>query len=198
VGLIRSEAASDLRTLSATGATSITRRTLTAATGGVLVLLGVMLGAAGAYLALLAGYHDDLGTLRRVPLLHLTVTVVGLPLTGRRRRLAPGRTRAIRPRPATAGVTAARGVLPSATATHGRTSAGIASRLVGPRLFTVRQSGSCRSPEEEACLRGVGSLGFSASENTFLWVGLFGVPEGVLVAEAGQEGAPAGGQAGRR
>jgi putative ABC transport system permease protein len=81
VGLIRSEAASDLRTLSATGATSITRRTLTAATGGVLVLLGVMLGAAGAYLALLAGYHDDLGTLRRVPLLHLTVTVVGLPLT---------------------------------------------------------------------------------------------------------------------
>ena len=81
VGLIRSEAASDLRTLSATGATSITRRTLTAATGGALALLGVMLGAAGAYLALLAGYHDDLGTLSRVPLLHLTVTVVGLPLT---------------------------------------------------------------------------------------------------------------------
>jgi putative ABC transport system permease protein len=81
VGLIRSEAASDLRTLSATGATSITRRTLTAATGGALALLGVMLGAAGAYLALLAGYHHDLGTLSRVPLLHLTVTIVGLPLT---------------------------------------------------------------------------------------------------------------------
>jgi putative ABC transport system permease protein len=81
VGLIRGEAAGDLRTLTATGATSITRRTLVAATGGALALLGVLLGATGAYLALLAGYHDDLGTLSRVPLLHLTVTVVGLPLT---------------------------------------------------------------------------------------------------------------------
>ena len=81
VGLIRSEAAGDLRTLTATGATSTTRRALTAATAGALALLGVLLGATGAYLALLAGYHDDLGTLSRVPLLHLTVTVVGLPLT---------------------------------------------------------------------------------------------------------------------
>jgi putative ABC transport system permease protein len=81
VGLIRSEAAGDLRTLTATGATSTTRRTLTAATSGALALLGVLLGATGAYLALLAGYHDDLGTLSQVPLLHLTVTVVGLPLT---------------------------------------------------------------------------------------------------------------------
>jgi putative ABC transport system permease protein len=81
VGLIRSEAAGDLRTLTATGATSTTRRTLTAATSGALALLGALLGATGAYLALLAGYHDDLGTLSRVPLLHLTVTVVGLPLT---------------------------------------------------------------------------------------------------------------------
>lgn len=81
IGLIRSEAAGDLRTLTATGATSTTRRTLTAATSGALALLGVLLGATGAYLALLAGYHDDLATLSRVPLLHLTVTVVGLPLT---------------------------------------------------------------------------------------------------------------------
>jgi putative ABC transport system permease protein len=81
VGLIRSEAAGDLRTLTATGATSTTRRALTAATAGALALLGVLLGATGAYLALLAGYHDDLGTLSRVPLLHLTVTVVGLPVT---------------------------------------------------------------------------------------------------------------------
>ena len=81
VGLIRSEAAGDLRTLTATGATSTTRRALTAATAGALALLGVLLGATGAYLALLAGYHDDLATLSRVPLLHLTVTVVGLPLT---------------------------------------------------------------------------------------------------------------------
>jgi len=59
---------------------STTRRTRTAATSGALALLGVLLGATGAYLTLLAGYHDDdLGTLSRVPLLHLTVTVVGLP-----------------------------------------------------------------------------------------------------------------------
>jgi putative ABC transport system permease protein len=81
VGLIRSEAAGDLRTLTATGATSTTRRALTAVTAGALALLGVLLGATGAYLALLAGYHNDLGTLSRVPLLHLTVIVVGLPLT---------------------------------------------------------------------------------------------------------------------
>jgi putative ABC transport system permease protein len=81
VGLIRSEAAGDLRTLTAAGATSTTRRALTAATAGALALLGVLLGATGAYLALIAGYHSELGTLSRVPLLHLTVTVVGLPLT---------------------------------------------------------------------------------------------------------------------
>jgi putative ABC transport system permease protein len=81
VGLIRGEAAGDLRTLTATGATSGTRRTLTAVTGGALALLGVLLGAAGAYLALLAGYNDDLGALGRVPVAHLAVTVIGLPLT---------------------------------------------------------------------------------------------------------------------
>jgi putative ABC transport system permease protein len=81
VGLIRGEAAGDLRTLTATGATGRTRRTLTAATGGALALLGVLLGAAGAYLALIAGYHDDLGALSRVPAGHLAVTLVGLPLT---------------------------------------------------------------------------------------------------------------------
>jgi putative ABC transport system permease protein len=81
VGLIRGEAAGELRTLTATGATSGTRRTLTAVTGGALALLGVLLGAAGAYLALLAGYNDDLGALGRVPVAHLALTVIGLPLT---------------------------------------------------------------------------------------------------------------------
>jgi putative ABC transport system permease protein len=81
VGLIRGEAAGDLRTLTATGATAATRRTVTATTGGALALLGVALGGAGAYLALLAGYHDDLGALGRVPVAHLAVTVAGLPLT---------------------------------------------------------------------------------------------------------------------
>jgi putative ABC transport system permease protein len=81
VGLIRGEAAGDLRTLTATGATSGTCRILTAVTGGALALLGVLLGAAGAYLALIAGYNDDLGALGRVPVAHLAVTVIGLPLT---------------------------------------------------------------------------------------------------------------------
>jgi putative ABC transport system permease protein len=81
VGLIRGEAAGDLRTLTATGATGGTRRTLTATAGGALALLGVLLGTAGAYLALLAGYHDDLNALGRVPVAHLAVTVVGIPVT---------------------------------------------------------------------------------------------------------------------
>jgi putative ABC transport system permease protein len=81
VGLIRGEAAGDVRTLTAAGATSTTRRTLTATTSGALALLGVLLGAIGAYLALIAGYHSDLGALGRVPVGHLTVTLVGLPVT---------------------------------------------------------------------------------------------------------------------
>jgi putative ABC transport system permease protein len=80
VGLIRGEAAGDLRTLTAAGATGTTRRNITATTSGALALLGVVLGAAGAYLALLAGYHNDLGALGRVPVAHLAVTLVGLPL----------------------------------------------------------------------------------------------------------------------
>ena len=81
VGLIRSESAGDLRTLTATGATSRIRRTLTAATAGALALLGALLGVAGAYVALAATYYDDLGYLGRMPVLPLLVIVVGIPLT---------------------------------------------------------------------------------------------------------------------
>jgi putative ABC transport system permease protein len=81
VGLIRSESAGDLRTLTATGATGRIRRTLTAATAGALALLGALLGVAGAYVAVMAAYHDDLGYLSQVPVLYLVVMVVGLPLT---------------------------------------------------------------------------------------------------------------------
>ena len=80
VGLIRSEAGRDLRTLTATGATSNTRRTITAATAGALALLGVLVGALAAYLALIAGYLDELHPLQHVPLAHLAVLVLGLPL----------------------------------------------------------------------------------------------------------------------
>ena len=80
VGLIRSESAGDLRTLTATGADSSIRRTLTAATAGALALLGALLGVAGAYVVLLAMYYDDLGHLGDVPLSYLAVAVVGVPL----------------------------------------------------------------------------------------------------------------------
>jgi putative ABC transport system permease protein len=80
VGLIRSEAAGDLQTLTATGARGRTRRTLTAATAGALALLGALLGVAGAYLALAATYFDDLDYLSRIPLLPLAFIVIGVPL----------------------------------------------------------------------------------------------------------------------
>jgi putative ABC transport system permease protein len=80
VGLIRSETAGDLRTLTAAGATSRVRRTLTAATAGSLALLGALLGVAGAYVVVVATYLDDLGYLGRIPVLYLVLTVVGVPL----------------------------------------------------------------------------------------------------------------------
>ena len=80
VGLIRSESAGDLRTLTATGATARIRRTLTATTAGALALLGALLGAAGAYVVLVALYHDDLGYLADVPFAYLALAVVGVPL----------------------------------------------------------------------------------------------------------------------
>jgi putative ABC transport system permease protein len=80
VGLIRSEGAGDLRTLTTTGATNRIRRTLTAATAGALALLGALLGVAGAYVALAATYLDDLGHLSRIPILSLVLIVVGVPL----------------------------------------------------------------------------------------------------------------------
>jgi putative ABC transport system permease protein len=79
VGLIRSESAGDLRTLTAAGATSRVRRTLTAATAGGLALLGALLGVAGAYVVVVATYLDDLGYLSRIPVLHLVLLVVGVP-----------------------------------------------------------------------------------------------------------------------
>ena len=80
VGLIRSESAGDLRTLTATGAPGRIRRTLTAATAGALAFLGALLGVAGAYLALAATYQDNLGYLGRVPVIPLALIVIGVPL----------------------------------------------------------------------------------------------------------------------
>jgi putative ABC transport system permease protein len=80
VGLIRGESAGDLRTLTAAGATSRIRRTLTATTAGALALLGAILAVAGAYVVMLALYHDDLGYLSDVPVLYLALAVIGVPL----------------------------------------------------------------------------------------------------------------------
>jgi putative ABC transport system permease protein len=80
VGLIRGESAGDLRTLTAAGATSRIRRTLTATTAGALALLGALLGVAGAYVAMAATYHDELDYLSDVPFLYLAFAVVGVPL----------------------------------------------------------------------------------------------------------------------
>lgn len=79
VGLIRSQAPGDLRTLTATGATSGIRRMLTAATAGALALIGAALGVVGAYVALAAGYFSDLGSLAPAPVANLLAVGVGVP-----------------------------------------------------------------------------------------------------------------------
>jgi putative ABC transport system permease protein len=80
VGLIRSETANDLRTLTASGASSTTRRAITGATAGALALLGALLGTAGAYAALLAWHRSDLHPLTRIPIANLVIIVAALPL----------------------------------------------------------------------------------------------------------------------
>jgi putative ABC transport system permease protein len=81
VGLIRSEAARDLRTLAAAGAAGTTRRTITAATAGALGLLGAVLGTAGATIAGLAWARSSLNTtFGNVPAADLIAILAGLPL----------------------------------------------------------------------------------------------------------------------
>jgi putative ABC transport system permease protein len=79
VGLIRAEAAGEVRTLTAIGAADATRRTLTATTAGTLALLGALLGSGAAYLALAAGHRSDISVLSRVPVLDLAITIAGVP-----------------------------------------------------------------------------------------------------------------------
>jgi putative ABC transport system permease protein len=81
VGLIRSETAPDLRTLTATGASTTTRRTITAATAAALGLLGAVLGMAFAVLASLVWAHGSLSALfGDVPLADVLILLAGLPL----------------------------------------------------------------------------------------------------------------------
>jgi putative ABC transport system permease protein len=81
VGLIRSETAPDLRTLTATGASTTTRRTITAATAAALGLLGALLGMAFALAASLVWAHASLSALfGDVPVADLLILLTGLPL----------------------------------------------------------------------------------------------------------------------
>jgi len=81
VGLIRSETAPDLRTLAATGASTTTRRTITAATAAALGLLGAVLGLAFAMAASLVWAHASLSAMfSDVPLTDFLILLIGLPL----------------------------------------------------------------------------------------------------------------------
>jgi putative ABC transport system permease protein len=80
VGLIRAESAGDTRTLTAVGASSQTRRRITAATAGILATLAVILGTVAAYAAVIAGYTPDTHRLGNVPVIHLVTIAIGFPL----------------------------------------------------------------------------------------------------------------------
>jgi len=84
VGLVRSEAAGDLRTLAATGASSYTRRTLTAVTAGALGFLGALLGTLGGYIGMIGWLRSNslnggIGALGNIPVADLLLILVGMP-----------------------------------------------------------------------------------------------------------------------
>jgi putative ABC transport system permease protein len=85
VGLVRSETSSDLRTLTAAGASSFTRRSLTAVTAGALGFLGALLGTAAGYIGLIGWLRSNslnggISALGNVPVKNLLVILVGMPL----------------------------------------------------------------------------------------------------------------------
>jgi putative ABC transport system permease protein len=81
VGLIRSEAAGDLRTLTATGASSGIRRAIVGATAGVIGLLGAILGTAAAAIATLAWAKSSLSAVfGGIPAIDFLLILVGLPI----------------------------------------------------------------------------------------------------------------------
>jgi putative ABC transport system permease protein len=102
VGLIRSETAGDLRTLTATGAGSTIRRTITAATAGALGLLGAVLGVAVAVAAGLAWAHSSVSmTFGDVPAVDYLLLLGVLPAAAAAGGwLLAGRTPAAIARPA--------------------------------------------------------------------------------------------------
>ena len=84
VGLVRSETSSELRTLAATGASSYTRRTLTAVTAGALGFLGALLGVVGGYVAMIGWLRSNslnggISSLTKVPIGDLMLILFGMP-----------------------------------------------------------------------------------------------------------------------
>jgi putative ABC transport system permease protein len=84
VGLVRSETANDLRTLAATGASSYTRRTLTAVTAGALGFLGALLGVVGGYIGMIGWLRSNslnggIAALGNIPVADLLFILLGMP-----------------------------------------------------------------------------------------------------------------------
>jgi putative ABC transport system permease protein len=84
VGLVRSETSGELRTLAATGASSYTRRTLTAVTAGGLGFLGALLGVVGGYVAMIGWLRSNslnggISALANVPFGDLMLLLFGMP-----------------------------------------------------------------------------------------------------------------------
>jgi putative ABC transport system permease protein len=81
IGLIRSETARDIRVLTATGASSHSRRSITAVTAGALGLLGAVLGTAVAYAATAAFFRSELAQrMAHPPTVDLLILLIGMPV----------------------------------------------------------------------------------------------------------------------
>jgi putative ABC transport system permease protein len=84
VGLLRSETASDLRMLTATGAGSTARRAISAVTAGALALIGAVVGIVAGYIAAIGFFRasqlDSLSSLTSIPVANLLLILVGMPL----------------------------------------------------------------------------------------------------------------------
>jgi len=84
VGLVRSEADRDLRTLTATGASGTTRCIIVATTAGALGFTGALMGTAGGYLAAIgfarSNSLDTLSGLTSIPLGNLLLILIGMPV----------------------------------------------------------------------------------------------------------------------
>jgi putative ABC transport system permease protein len=84
VGLVRSEAARDLRTLTATGASGTSRCILVATTAGALGFTGALMGLAGGYLAAIgfarSNSLDTLSELTTIPVANLLLILIGMPV----------------------------------------------------------------------------------------------------------------------